>query len=65
MAASNTFNEQILTSLRPNFFELIAQEAMHESLRPAFEHVCKVSSYLKWWANNVRARGDVRETVTP
>jgi len=36
------FNEQILASQRPNFFELLAQEAMREALRPAFEYVCKV-----------------------
>ncbi len=40
------FNEQILSGLRPNFFELVAQEAMHEALRPAFEYLCKVSSSL-------------------
>ena len=36
------FNEQILQSQRPNFFELLAQEAMHEALRPAFQYMCKV-----------------------
>lgn len=39
------FNEQILQgSQRPNFFELLAQEAMQEALRPAFEYVCKVGN---------------------
>lgn len=39
------FNEQILQgSQRPNFFELLAQEAMQEALKPAFEYVCKVSN---------------------
>ena len=38
-----SFNEQILQgSQRPNFFELLAQEAMQEALRPAFEYACKV-----------------------
>lgn len=37
-----SFNEQILQSQRPNFFELLAQEAMHEALRPAFQYICKV-----------------------
>ena len=41
-AGMSSFNEQILQSQRPNFFELLAQEAMHEALRPAFQYVCKV-----------------------
>ena len=41
--SSAAFNERILASMRPNFFELLAQEAMHEALRPAVEYVCKVS----------------------
>ena len=39
------FNEAILADLRPNFFELLAEEAMHESLRPAVEYVCKVHTH--------------------
>ena len=39
------FNEGILADLRPNFFELLAEEAMHESLRPAVEYVCKVHTH--------------------
>ena len=42
-AGSVGFNEQILQSQRPNLFELLAQEAMHEALRPAFQYICKVS----------------------
>jgi len=39
------FNEQILQgSQRPNFFELLAEKAMQEALRPAFEYVCKVGN---------------------
>lgn len=39
------FNEQILQgSQRPNFFELLAQKAMQEALRSAFEYVCKVGN---------------------
>lgn len=36
------FNEAILANSRPNLFELVAQDSMHEALRPAFEYVCKV-----------------------
>lgn len=46
-AIGMAFNELILSDLRPNFFELVAQEAMHEALRPAFEYVCKVSYTTK------------------
>ena len=42
----SSFNEQILQSQRPNFFELVAQEAMHEALRPAFQYICKVRGNL-------------------
>ena len=38
----SSFNEQILQSQRPNFFDLLAQESMHEALRPAFQYICKV-----------------------
>ena len=37
------FNEGILADKRPNFFELVAEEAMHETLRPAIEYICKVA----------------------
>lgn len=36
------FNERILEGLRPNFFELLSQEAMHGALRPAFQYFIKV-----------------------
>ena len=42
MASSTVFNEQLLEGLRPNFFELVANEAMQEALRPAFQYICKV-----------------------
>lgn len=38
------FNEGILANQRPNIFELLEEEAMHETLRPAVEYVCKVQS---------------------
>ena len=38
------FNEQIHASARPNIFELLAQESMDASLRPAIQHVCKVGN---------------------
>ena len=37
-----SFNERILQALRPNFFELLSQEAMHDALRPAFQYLIKV-----------------------
>lgn len=37
------FNEGILGNQRPNIFELLEEEAMHETLRPAVEYICKVS----------------------
>ncbi|XP_064405987.1 putative peroxisome assembly protein 12 [Halichondria panicea] len=37
-----SFNEQLLESVRPNFFELVANEAMQEALRPAFQYISKV-----------------------
>ena len=40
------FNERILEGLRPNFFELLSQEAMHEALRPAILYVIKVVPFL-------------------
>lgn len=36
------FNEGILSNQRPNIFELLEEEAMHDTLRPAVEYVCKV-----------------------
>ncbi len=36
-------NDQILEGLRPNFFELLSEEAMHEALRPAFQYLIKVT----------------------
>lgn len=36
------FNERILEGLRPNFFELLSQEAMHHALRPACQYFLKV-----------------------
>ena len=36
------FNEGILEGQRPNFFEFLEEEGMHETLRPAVEYVCKV-----------------------
>ena len=41
-----SFNEQILQNQRPNFFELLAQESMHEALRPAFQYICKVRLFF-------------------
>lgn len=41
------FNEAILEDDRPNFFELLAVEAMHEAFRPAVEYVCKVSDAIQ------------------
>ena len=40
------FNEQILEGLRPNFFELVVQETMHQALRPAVEYLCKVCVHV-------------------
>ena len=37
------FNEQIHASTRPTIFELLAQESMEAALRPAIQHLCKVS----------------------
>ncbi len=31
-----------MESVRPNFFELVANEAMQEALRPAFQYISKV-----------------------
>ncbi len=39
-----SFNEQLLENARPNFFELVATEAMQEALRPAFQYICKVNT---------------------
>lgn len=39
---ASSFNERILVTQRPNFFELVAQEAMNEALGPALEYACKV-----------------------
>ena len=44
--AAFNINDQILEGLRPNFFELLSEEAMHGALRPAFQYVAKVSSYI-------------------
>ncbi len=41
------FNERILEGLRPNFFELLSQEAMHEALRPAIRYIIKVPPSTK------------------
>jgi hypothetical protein len=41
------FNEGILADQRPNFFELLEEEGMHETLRPAIEYVCKVISHSR------------------
>lgn len=38
------FNERILEGLRPNFFELLSQEAMHNALRPACQYFMKVKN---------------------
>ena len=48
------FNEGILADLRPNFFELLAEEEMHESLRPAVEYVCKVHTHTRRWCYVIR-----------
>lgn len=40
------FNERILEGLRPNFFELLSQEAMHDALRPAIQYFIKVSGFI-------------------
>ena len=37
------FNQQILEGLRPNIFELLAQESMNEALRPAVDYFIRVS----------------------
>lgn len=39
---SMAFNEQILEGFRPNVFELLAQEAMGQALRPALDYFIKV-----------------------
>ena len=36
------FNEQILEGLRPNVFELLAQESMGQALRPALDYFIRV-----------------------
>ena len=46
--AGLAFNEQILHGLRPNFFELLSEEAMHEALRPAFQYIIKVRLGQHW-----------------
>lgn len=43
------FNEGILEGLRPNFFELLSQEAMHDALRPACQYFIKVSLTGAWY----------------
>ena len=45
------FNEGILEDESPNFFELLAVEAMQEMFRPAVEYVCKVSHRVKITTN--------------
>lgn len=41
-SATMAFNEGILAHQKPNIFELLEEEAMHETLRPAVEYICKV-----------------------
>jgi hypothetical protein len=46
MNRNGAFNERILEGFRPNFFELLSQEAMHSALRPAFQYFIKVFLFV-------------------